>query len=312
MSRASDVTSAAPLLTTAAELLAATARHGIELTAPDGKLDSTGLDFLVVHATDATGAPWIVRTPRRPDVVASAQVEARVLALVRAHLPVAVPHWRVHAPEVIAYPRIAGTPAISITEHAPQWNVIDPAALSPVFVDSFARTLVALQAIPLDEARAAGVPERSTDQVREQYARAADVAREALAPSDALWARWQRWLAASEGWPSHLAMTHGDLHPGHMLLAASGELVGVLDWTEGLFTDPSTDLAMYLGCFGRPALDQLLARFAAHGGRTWPGLADHAAERWAFFPALGAEWALRTGNASVLEQVRAQVAELGE
>ena len=109
------LTAARALPTTAAELLALAARHDLHLLADDAHVDTTGLDFLVVHARDAAGTWWIVRTPRRPDVYASSQVEARVLALVGPRLPVAVPEWRVHSPELIAYPRIAGTPAVTVT-----------------------------------------------------------------------------------------------------------------------------------------------------------------------------------------------------
>jgi hypothetical protein len=45
--------------------------------------------------------------------------------------------------------------------------------------------------------------------------------------------------------------------------------------------------------------------------RSGPGLAAHAAERWAAFPALAAEWALRTKNEAALEHTRAQLAASG-
>jgi hypothetical protein len=61
---------------------------------------------------------------------------------------------------------------------------------------------------------------------------------------------------------------------------------------------------MFHGCFGRAWLEALLPRFEKAGGRTWPRLVDHAAERWAVFPALAAEWALQRDNAAVLEHAR--------
>ena len=290
---------------TPAALLALAAAHGLVLTA-DGDFDTTGLDFLVVHAHDAAGTPWIVRTPRRADVYASTRVEARVLARVGPCLPVAVPTWQIHAPNIIAYPRIIGTPAVTVTASGPQWHIVDPAAPSPVFLDSFARRLAALQAI----APAAEIPTTTIPEVRRELADVMLATREALRPSAALWSRWQRWLADDALWPEHVALVHGDLHPGHMLLAADGRLVGVLDWTEACFGDPSIDLAMFFGCFGRSALAELLPRFAAAGGRTWPGLLAHAAERWAAFPALSAAWALRTGNDAVIEYARGQLAAI--
>lgn len=294
---------------TVADLLAAAGRHGLRLTTEHTDFDKSGLDFLVVHARDDDGTPWIVRTPRRPDVFEASRVEARVLALVRSRLPVAVPDWRVHAPDVIAYPRLAGTPAVTVDPSTgPVWNLIDPAAPSAVFLDSFARALVALQAISPEAAAEAGVPTRTIAEVREALGRSMEATREALAPSDAVWARWHRWLEDDQRWPQYVALVHGDLHPGHMLLDEDGRLVGILDWTEAQVTDPSIDLAMFFGCFGRAQLEALIAQIEQAGGATWPHLADHAAERWAAWPVLAAEWGLRTGNEAVLGYARAQLA----
>ncbi len=294
---------------TVADLLQAAGRRGLRLTTDQIDFDRTGLDFLVVHARDEAGVPWIVRTPRRAAVVEAARVEARVLALVRDHLPVAVPEWRVYAPEVIAYPRLGGTPAVTIDLAAgPTWNLIDPAAPSEPFVASFAGALAALQAIPPAVAIEAGVPSTTIDKARRDLAQSISDSRDALRPSEATLARWQRWLDDDTSWPRSIALVHGDLHPGHMLLGDDARLTGILDWTEARVTDPSVDLAMYFGCFGRPALETLIERFARAGGATWPGLAGHAAERWAIFPAIAAQWALRTSNDAALEHARGMLA----
>jgi aminoglycoside phosphotransferase (APT) family kinase protein len=293
-----------------AELLARARRHGRALAAASDALEDTGLDFAVAHARDADGAPWIVRAPRRPDVVAAARVEARVLALVGPRLPVAVPDWRVHAPEVIAYPRIEGVPAVTITAAGPQWNVVDPAAPSPAFIDSMARALAALQSIAPESAAAAGVPTATIAATRAKLAAAMTATREVLQPSPRMWARWQRWLHADALWPTHTALVHGDLHPGHLLLADDARVIGVLDWTEARIDDPSIDLALLLGCFGRDALVRLVERFAAAGGATWPGIVEHAGERWAAFAVLSAEWALRVGHTDAMAHARAHLATL--
>lgn len=293
-----------PPTLTVADLLAAARRHGLDLTSTQDELDGTGLDFLVAHAVDAHGTPWIVRSPRRPDVYESSAAEARTLKVVRTHLPVAVPDWQVHAPDIIAYPRLPDIPAVTMSAEGPQWNNLDPAAPSDTFIRSFAAALASLQSIPPTD----GIPVRENAEVRASLAKTMDATREALQPSEAVWARWHRWLADDEMWPQHIALVHGDLHPGHMLLADDGRITGILDWTEACFTDPSIDLAMFLGCFGRPALERLLPPFIAAGGRTWPRLVDHAAERWAAFPPLAAEWALRTDNPAILEHARAYLA----
>lgn len=302
---------AVPSISSVEELLAIARRHGLEVTATSSSLDGSGLDFVVAHGRDAAGTPWIVRAPRRPDVIASACTEARVLSLVRGPLAgrasVEVPHWRYHSAELIAYPRLPGTPVLSLETGALQWNIDDPAAPPEALLDSLALALVALQAIPAEQARRGELAEKPVAESRATYARAMVATREALGATSAHLARWQAWLDG-ETWPAHLAVVHGDLHPGHLLIDERAALTGILDWTEGHLGDPSTDLAMAYGCFGAAAFERLLARFAHHGGVTWPRLAEHAAERWAFFPVLGAEWALRTGNEGALAHMRSQLA----
>jgi aminoglycoside phosphotransferase (APT) family kinase protein len=297
------------MLTTISELLAAARREGLELTPMTDALDTMGLDFLVVHAVDPSGVRWIVRTPRRPDVIAATRGEAAVLRLVAPRLPVAVPHWRVHTDEVIAYPRLDGIPAVTLDTGAPVWNRIDPAAPSASFIESFAGALAALLAIPAAEVRAAGIPVKTAAEERASMTRAIEMTREALQPPAELVARWHAWLGSD--WPTGRALSHGDLHPGHMLLDDDGRLTGILDWTEAKLADPSIDIAMFFGCFGRGPTEALVARLTELGAPTWPGLVDHAAERWAIGPAVGAEWALRTNNPQVLEHTRAMMTGLG-
>ena len=59
------------------------------------------------------GMAWVLRVPRRPDVLPRAENEARVLGLVKGRLPVEVPDWRIATPELIAYPRLAGPTAVT-------------------------------------------------------------------------------------------------------------------------------------------------------------------------------------------------------
>lgn len=287
---------------TVAGLLAAARRHGLELVTDRDELDTMGLDFLVLHAHDQRGVPWVVRTPRRADVVESACIEARVLKVVRPVLaPIAAPDWRVYADDVIAYPRLPGTPAVTMAGGVPQWNIIDPAAPSRVFLEALASALAALQGISVERAKEGGVPVVTIDGVRAELARAAETTRSALEPSAALWERWQRWLDEDTTWPERVAMTHGDLHPGHLLLEEGGALTGILDWTEGKISDPGIDFATVYGCFGEAAMVDVIRMFEEKGGVTWPALAAHAAERWAFSAALGAAWALKNNNTFVLE-----------
>ena len=295
----------APPTESAAALISLANQHGLSLTSDADTLDDTGLDFRVLHAHDEQGAAWILRTPRRSDVAEAAGVEARVLRLLRPVLPVAIPDWRLHAPDLIAYRRLPGMPAITLSSTGtPTWHRVDPAAPGEPFLDSVAAALAALQSVTFEAAKNAGIPVRDVNQVRLDLERVMTETRDLLRPSEASWMRWQRWLADDTSWPHHLALVHGDLHPGHLLLDESARLIGILDWTEACLTDPSVDLAMFFGCFGPAALEDLLRRFERAGGRIWPTLAHHAAERWAAFPASIAEWAQRTGNEAALAHAR--------
>lgn len=296
-------------LSTAAELLAAARSHGLVLTTDQPELDGTGLDFLVLHARDERGVPWVVRTPRRQVVLDSARVEARVLELVRPTLPVAVPDWRVFGDTIIAYPRLDGTPAVTLEAGTPTWHHVAPDNLPDAFLASFARALSALLAIPAEAAARAGIPRQTVDEAREQLRTQMLATREVLAPGPRTWARWQRWLENDALWPAEPKMVHGDLHPGHLLLDSSAKLTGILDWTEAKVTDPSFDLAMCFGCFGGDVLDRLAPHLRAHGAPLWPGWELHSKERWAAFPITGADWALRNHNQAVLEYARHQLAE---
>ncbi|MFU8803632.1 MAG: GTPase HflX [Bradymonadaceae bacterium] len=299
-----------PVIETVGQILDITRVHGLELISDQDDFDNTGLDFKVLQAEDGEGVPWIVRTPRRPEVFVASRVEARVLQLVRPHLPVPVPDWQLHAAQVIAYPRLSGTPAWDLESGVPAWNVIDPMRLPEDFVDSLAMTLAALQAISQNEIERADVPIDTIDEVRKALQCMMLETRAVLTPSEAVWTRWQRWLDNDPLWPKNTALVHGDLHPGHMLLDPKARLCGVLDWTEARLTDPSIDFAPILGCFGPAALDTFLDHFERAGGNVWTRIREHVAERWAINAVIIAAWGLKTENTKVVEHARGHLAEV--
>lgn len=177
-----------PSITTpfsASDLLARAHAAGVHLTATDEDLDSTGLDFVVLRAVAvADGARWIVRAPRREEAARAAATEARVLQLVAPRLPVAVPAWRVHTREVIAYPLLSGTPAVTVGAEGPIWNGIDPGAPSTVFLDTMAAALTALITAPEEAIAAADVP---TSKARKARPRASSRRARRVARSSTSW-----------------------------------------------------------------------------------------------------------------------------
>ena len=89
-------------------------RHSLTVDPATLQLDESGLDFQVATAPPQGRATWLLRIPRRPDVLASAQREQAILTSVRPYLPVPVPDWQIHTDELIAYPLLPGQPAGTI------------------------------------------------------------------------------------------------------------------------------------------------------------------------------------------------------
>jgi aminoglycoside phosphotransferase (APT) family kinase protein len=303
--------------TSPAQLLERLAAAGLQLRTTQTAFHQTGLDFAVVHAIDDDGRTWIVRTPRRDDVVVAARGEAVVLRYVAKHLAVAVPDWRVHTDEVIAYPRLAGEPVVDIVNGAVHFKFPMDAIPGPFLQDLGGVLAVFANVIKdgvkdgdvfkVDDARAAGIKVESVDDVRAAVRKDIENTRDILQPSARLWSHWQRWLDDDAMWSGPLALAHGDLHPGHWLVTDDHRLVGILDWTEAKVTDAATDLAMVYGCGGEAALSAVAQAMTSAGAPPSTTTLAHAAMRWSATPATAAAWALRTNNPGVLEQVRAQL-----
>jgi aminoglycoside phosphotransferase (APT) family kinase protein len=220
---------------TATDLLAAARAHGLELSAERAELDRSGMDFVVLHAVDEAGTPWIVKRPRRPDVAERSAAERRILSFLAprlAQIGVRVPDLAVCAPDLVAYPRLPGTPAWSVDPATLEiaWHV-DPAALTPDLSSTLADLLSALHAVGAEEVAAAGVRVETAAQAREALAREMDEARGVLEIGEAIWRGWQGWLEDDASWTWPAVLAHGDLQPGHLLIDASGRVGGVLDWT---------------------------------------------------------------------------------
>ena len=109
--------------------------------------------------------------------------------------------------------------------------------------------LTALHAVPVEEARAIGVPER--DLGEELYAPMVEACLPHLGPRGRAWIEG-RFAEFIDGGGSHGAprtLVHGDLDASHLLAAADGRLAAVIDWADALIADPAYDLAGLLaGC----------------------------------------------------------------
>src|SRR5690606_14242721 len=94
------------------ELRERAAAHGLQLDARSLRHNDAGLDFRVTYAVDVHGREWVLRVPRRPDVRRAVRQEQAILALASRYLDVAVPDWRIAAPDPIASPLLPGRPGL--------------------------------------------------------------------------------------------------------------------------------------------------------------------------------------------------------
>ena len=260
-------------------------------------LDESGADYVVAHAVDAEGAPWVVKSPRRVDVAVRADAERRVLDWIRPLLPIDVPDWRLFAPDVIAYPRLPGHPAAVVDMEIGDWAWrFDAQAPPDAFLDSMSAALAGVHGIDSATTGSASVLVLRPDDIRAVTAERVARARDTLTVPDPLWRRWHDWIDDDASWPSFATFVHGDLHPAHILVDDDHRVTGVIDWSEAHVGDPATDFSLLFASIGAVALDALLARYEAAGGRVWPRMAHHVAERWCAYPAVIAEFARLTGD----------------
>ncbi|HFM4373505.1 TPA: macrolide 2'-phosphotransferase [Escherichia coli] len=269
------------------QLYALAARHGLKLHGPL-TVNELGLDYRIVIATVDDGRRW-------------------VLAMLKNRLPFAVPDWRVANAELVAYPMLEDSTAMVIQpgSSTPDWVVPQD---SEVFAESFATALAALHAVPISAAVDAGMLIRTPTQARQKVADDVDRVRREFVVNDKRLHRWQRWLDDDSSWPDFSVVVHGDLYVGHVLIDNTERGSGMIDWSEARVDDPAIDMAAHLMVFGEEGLAKLLLTYEAAGGRVWPRLAHHIAERLAFGAVTYALFALDSGNEEYLAAAKAQLA----
>ncbi|TXD36528.1 GTPase HflX [Lujinxingia vulgaris] len=300
-----------PVFDDADSLLERAADFGLELMMDDGDeslesgFDESGADYRVLHAIDQEGDSWILRTPRRLGLYEPARIEARALRALSDELPVELPRWALHTPEIIAYRRLQGRPGWQISPAgALTWNHIDPQDPSETFLRSVARTIAAMHRLPGDELRAAGIPQRTPHQERDHLKAMLPRALSVLKPAPEVRERWERWLAADHLWAWTPKLVHGDLHPGHLLLDERGQLSGIIDWSEAHLGDPAIDLSFFVGAFAPGTLERLRDLLDEEGAEPGFALVERCRERWAYYAVITTDWALDNDHDQALAHAR--------
>jgi macrolide phosphotransferase len=279
------------------------ADHGLDLRPESLRFNEMGLDFRVVLARTTTGEEWVLRIPRRAEVMVRAAVEARVLRLVAPHLSAAVPDWRIHTGELIAYPLLPGEPGLEMVDGEPVWRVD---VSSPGYADSLGELLTQLHGTDPIEASTTGAPVRTPAYFRQAWRDDIERVSREFTVAGHLRERWESWLADESYWPDHAVLTHGEIYPGHTLIR-DGRISAVLDWTTATVGDPGRDFMFHQATASPEAFRLTVDRYTQGGGKVWPRLAEHCAEMFAANPVAYGLYVLDSGDESHREAAAAQL-----
>lgn len=282
-----------------AELAAA---HDLIIAPETITVNELGLDFRVAIAETSEGEPWVLRIPRRPDVMPRADIEGSLLQRIAPRLNVAVPDWRIHSPDLVAYPILPGEPGLSIGDDGtPEWHFD---AESATYTNSLGELLAQLHSIDLEEVSDTGIDAHTPAEIRQAIRN--DIARVSseFEVSVDLLKRWKTWLADDRYWPDRSTLTHGEAYPGHLLLTGE-KIVGVLDWTTAAISDPAQDFAFHRVSVSQHAFDATVKRYIECGGRVGPNFAEHCTELCSISPVHYGIYALTTGDPAHLDAAAA-------
>ncbi|GIN72728.1 Mph(B) family macrolide 2'-phosphotransferase [Bacillus sp. J14TS2] len=272
-------------------------QHGLTLQAESLKRNESGLDFQVVLATDNKDKKWVLRLPRRDDVLPTAHKEKRILDFVGPKLIIQTPQWAIFSDQLIAYPLLPGVPTGTIDTEAKayKWE-LDEKNVPTVFNETLANALVELHSIRHEEAGKAGLSVKTSEELRGAMRTRMEWVKSTYGVSQELWNRWENWLEADSLWPKQSALIHGDLHAGHILINQQEAYVtGFIDWTEARVDDPANDFTAHLATFGETALKELIHFYEQAGGYVWPAMFEHITELLAAYPIGIAEFAAKSG-----------------
>jgi macrolide phosphotransferase len=241
----------------------------------------------------------VVRVGLLAAAAAEYERERRIAPFLAKRLRGLVPEARWHAAPsaalphgAIAYRKLAGAP--------PAWGE-DP---GPGFARDLGAFMARLHALPVAEARGAGVPEVDTHR---RVLGARDVVTPVLAarlPAAALQRVEVWWKAfASDGRMATARRTvcHHDLWHENLLRLESGRLAGVLDLAHVEIADPAQDFAAPRH-FGEAFFERLVAAYVDAGGKFGEGEAHRAWRYWEAREFGGLAWAIEHDEEREVEE----------
>lgn len=273
------------------------AKNGMMIKEESIKVNESGLDFQVLHAKDKQNVKWIIRIPRRKDVMEKVLLEKKVLDIINQSVSFEVPIWSVYTDEVIAYKQLAGVPTGTYYPATQEfvWE-FDERNVPESYHHSLGKVLAELHRVPKETLSLEGLTVQTAEESKSSMIKRMHAVKETFGVGEYLWARWQAWIANEEIWPKETGLIHGDIQPGHTLMNSHQEVTGLIDWTEVAVTDVSKDFISHYMVFGEKDLEYLLSSYQKSGGITWPFMKEHIVEMATTFAIDIAEFAGRSGS----------------
>lgn len=252
---------------------------GLNILEETIKINESGVDFRVAHATDDNGDKWILRIPRRLESMRHALQEKKALEVINNVATFQVPNWSIFSEDLIAYKQLRGMPAatIDMEKQAYVWS-FDENNVPAEYFSSLGSVLANLHSLPQQPFANIGVEMVRANELRSFMRTRMERVKEKYDVNPILWDRWQAWLADDSYWPSHIGVKHGDLHPGHILINSDNYVTGLIDWTEVGIGDVSVDFMSHQLLFGKEGLKKLMDAYDNAGGRTWSRMDEHIVE----------------------------------
>ncbi|MDW8802720.1 Mph(B) family macrolide 2'-phosphotransferase [Clostridium sp. A1-XYC3] len=272
-------------------------KHSLILKEETMQSNESGLDFQVVFAQDESGIDWVIRLPRRQDVMPRTKVEKQALDLINQYgKSFQAPNWIVYTDELIAYKKLDGVPAGTIDHSIGNyvWE-IDINNVPESFHKSLGRVLAEIHSIPSDKAAELGLVVQTPEEARILMKQRMDNVKAKFGVGEKLWNRWQAWINDEEMWPKKTGLIHGDVHAGHTMIDKEANVTGLIDWTEAKVADISNDFVFNYKAFGEEGLKALILAYKEAGGYYWPKMEEHIIELVAAYPVSIAEFAMVSG-----------------
>ena len=208
---------------------------------------------------------WVFRFPRRIGLDDQIEPERRVHELVGSVLPPGVSIPRVE---------LIGQPSADFPYRFPAHRFIPgvpvdevDAAFLPSLARQIAKVLGAIHAIPEGEARGAGVLEMDVDdEGRREWVEQRLDALSRLGSVDPIVdgaVRWVRQVSLPIArYDGPLTFIHHDLSPDHLLVdPGTGQLTGILDWTDAILGDAARDFVFLVAWQGWAYTEEVLRTY---------------------------------------------------